>query len=169
MGFETLLGAAIGIKLVNGKIKPKFGFGAILATLILVLFFIGFLCALIYGLITLNSELIVMPAIAVIALGYALLISPFTQRSSNYHIEFPNENSLEGFKLSYKGKLVNIKHKIDKEGKIAFANNSSKTSCVSYADGTPMSNLTKYRIINYFIKWLSDNKLMSSDVTCYYE
>ena len=86
----------------------------------------------------------------------------------NYYIEFQNENSLADFKLSYKGKLVNIQYKIDNNGKIAFINNS-KLSCVSYADGTKMSNFTKYRIINYFTKQLNDNKLLSSEVTSTFE
>ena len=71
--------------------------------------------------------------------------------------------------MSYRGKLVNIQHKIDNQGKIAFANNSSKLSCISYADETKMSNFVKYKIINYFTRWLNDNDLLSSDVTSTFE
>jgi len=127
--------------------------------------FIGFFCAFIYGLININFEFIVMPAMGMFAFGYLLLISPYTQKSSNYYIELQNENSLAGFKLSYKGKLVNIQHIIDNNGKFAFANNSSKLSCISYADGTRMSNFVKYKIMNYFGKWLNDKNLLSSEVT----
>lgn len=169
MNIGNFVGVALAIKLMNGKIRPKYGARAIIGIIIMVLFFIGFLCAFIYGLININFEFIVMPAIGMIGFGYLLLISPYTQKSSNYYIEFQNENSLAGFKLSYKGKLVNIQHIIDNNGKIAFANNSSKLSCISYADGTQMSNLVKYKIINYFTKWLSDNNLLSSEVTSTFE
>ena len=169
MNIGNFVGAALGIKLVNGKIRPKYSAGAIIGIIIMTLFFIGFFCAFIYGLININFEFIVMPAIGMFGFCYLLLISPYTQKSSNYYIEFQNENSLADFKLSYKGKLVNIQHIIDNNGKIAFANNSSKLSCISYADGTQMSNLVKYKIINYFTKWLNDNNLLSSEVTSTFE
>lgn len=54
-------------------------------------------------------------------------------------------------------------------GKIAFSNNSSKLSCIEYADGTRMSNFVKYEIINYFSKWLNDNNLLSSEITTTFE
>ena len=169
MNIGNFVGAALGIKLVNGKFRPKYGVGAIIGIAIMALFFIGFFCAFIYGLISMNLEFIVMSAIGMFGFGYLLLISPYTQKSSNYYIEFQNENSLVGFKLSYKGKLVNIKHKIDNNGKITFANNSSKLNCISYADGTQMSKIVKYKIINYFTKWLNDNNLLSSEVTSTFE
>ena len=169
MNIGNFVGAALGIKLVNGKIRPKYSAGAIIGIIIMTLFFIGFFCAFIYGLININFEFIVMPAMGMFGFGYLLLISPYTQKSSNYYIEFQNENSLADFKLSYKGKLVNIQHIIDNNGKIAFANNSSKLSCISYADGTQMSNLVKYKIINYFTQWLNDNNLLSSEVTSTFE
>ncbi len=169
MNIGNIVGAALGIKLVNGEIKPKFGIGAILIVAVMSLFFIGFFFSFAYGIINLNYEFIIMSSIGICSFGYLLMINPYTQKSSNYYIEFQNENSLAGFKLSYKGKLVNIQHKIDNDGKIAFANNSSKLSCISYADGTKMSNLVKYKIINYFTKWLNDNKLLSSEVTSTFE
>ncbi len=96
-----------------------------------------------------------------------------SQNKNDYYIEFESENSLANFKLYYKNKLVNIKYKIDNNGKIAFAYNNSKLDCISYADadadadadGTKMSKLTKFRIINYFTKWLNDNHLMSEEIT----
>ena len=54
---------------------------------------------------------------------YIILINPYTQNKNNYYIEFESENSLANFRLYYKNKLVNIKYKIDNNGKIAFANN----------------------------------------------
>lgn len=169
MNIGNFVGLELGIKLVNGKIKPKYGVRGIVSTIIMILFFLGFFCAFIYGLININVEYIIMPMIGMYGFGYLLLISPYTQKSSNYYIEFQNENSLSGFKLSYKGKLVNIKYKIDNKGKIAFANNSSKLSCISYADGTKMGNLVKFKIINYFTKWLNDNNLISLEITSTFE
>lgn len=96
---------------------------------------------------------------------YIILINPYTQNKNNYYIEFESENSLANFRLYYKNKLVNIKYKIDNNGKIAFTNNESKLSCVSYADGTKMSKLTKFRVMNYFIKWLNDYNLISDEIT----
>ncbi len=169
MDFGNFVGMALGIKLMNGKIKPKFGASAIIGIIIMVLFFIGLCCAFIYGLINVNLEFIIIPSLGIVALGYIFLVSPYTQKSSNYYIEFQSEDSLAGFKLSYRGKLVNIQHKIDNQGKIAFANNGSKLSCISYADGSKMSNFVKFKIINYFAKWLNDNNLLSSEVTTTFE
>jgi len=54
------------------------------------------------------------------------MISPYTQNPNNYDIEFKDENTLAGFKLYYKSKLVNVLYKVDKYGKIAFADNNNK-------------------------------------------
>ena len=169
MNIGSFVGAAIGVKLVNGKFRPKYGAWAIIAVIIMILFIIGFSCLFIYGVINMNFEVIIMSAIGVLSFGYILVISPYVQKSNNYYIEFQSEDSLEGFKLFYKGKSVNVQHRIDDSGKIAFANNGNKLSCISYADGTKMSNLVKYKIINYFSKWLNDNNLLSSEVTVTFE
>ena len=169
MDIENFVGIPLGIKLVNGKIKPKYGVSSIIGIVIMTLIFIAFFCAFIYGLINMNLEFIIMPNFGMFGFGYMLLISPYTQKSSNYYIEFKNEDTLADFKLSYKGKLVNINYKIDDNGKIAFSNNSSKLSCIEYADGTRMSNFVKYKIINYFSKWLNDNNLLSSEITTTFE
>lgn len=165
MNIGNLVGVELGIKLTNGKFKPKYNSKAIIVIIIMALCIIGFFCAFIYGLVNIDFEFIIMPAMGMFGFGYLLLISPYTQKSSNYYIEFQNENSLVDFKLSYKGKLVNIQYIIDNNGKFAFANNSSKLSCISYADGTKMTNFVKYKIINYFSKWLNDNDLLSAEVT----
>lgn len=169
MNIENLIVANLGVKLLNGKIKPKYGVISIITVIIMLLFFIFFIFAFIYGLITFNTEFIIMPALGMFGMGYLLLISPYTQNSNHYYIEFQNENTLTGFKLSYKGKLVNIKYIVANDGKIAFANNKSKLDCISYASGEKMSNLVKYRIINYFSKWLNDNHLLSKEVTTTFE
>lgn len=133
--------------------------------LLLIAFLIGF----IYGLLYFDIEFIFTFACGLFGLGYLLLINLYTQKSKNYYIKFESENSLNNFKLSYKNKLVNIQYKIDENGKIAFSNNKKKLSCVSYVDGSKMSNLTKYKIINYFTKWLNDNNLMSNEITTTFE
>lgn len=169
MNIGNIAGIALGIKLVNGKIKPKFGKGAIIGIIIMFLLLIASLIGFIYGLLSFDFEFIFMCACGLFGFGYLLLISPYTQSSKNYYIEFESENSLDNFKLNYKNKLVAIKYKIDNNGKIAFSNNSSKLSCISYADGSKMSNITKYKIINYFTKWLNDNGLMSNEITSTFE
>lgn len=169
MNTGNVVGALLGIKLINGKIRPKFGFGAIIALIFMIFFLIFSLICLIYGMVKINLEVLFVGVCGIFGFGYMLLISPYTQNSNNYYIEFTNENSLNGFRLFYKGNLVNILYKIDNKGKIAYAKNSSKLSCISYADGTKMSNITKYKIINYFGKWLNDNNLMSEEITTTFE
>lgn len=169
MNVGNVAGIALGIKLINGKIKPKFGKGAIIGIIIMFLLLFASLIGFIYGLLNFDVELIFGGACGLFGFGYLLLISPYTQNSKNYYIEFESENSLNNFKLNYKNKLVAIQYKIDNNGKIAFLNNNSKLSYISYADGSKMSNLTKYKIINYFTKWLNDNDLMSSEITSTFE
>lgn len=95
---------------------------------------------------------------------YLLSINAYTQRSGDYYFELGSEGSLEGFKLSYKDKSVAVQYIIDENGKIAFSDNN-KLNCVSYTDGSYMSNFIKYKILNYFCRWLSDNDLLSDKIT----
>ena len=169
MNIGDWVGVQLGVKLVNGKIKPKYCLKSILLMVIQLLFFVGFFFAFVYGCLNFNIEFIVMPAIGMFSFGYLLLVNPYIQKPNNYYIEFESDSSLVGFKLFYKGKLVSIQYKIDEKGKIAFANNNSKLSCIAYADNSKMSTLTKYKIINYFTKWLSDNGLLSPEVTVTFE
>ena len=97
------------------------------------------------------------------------MISPYCQNPNNYYIEFQDENTLADFKLYYKNKLVNVLYKVDQVGKIAFASNTNKLGCVSYADGSVMKKIDKYRIVNYFTLWLTENDLVSKDVTFVFE
>ena len=169
MNIGNIVGIGLGIKLVNGKIKPKFGKGAIISTIIMFLLLVVSLVWFVYSLLVLDVEFILMFALGVFGFGYLLLVNPYIQNSNNYYIEFESEDSLNNFKLNYKNKLVTIKYKIDDSGRIAFLNNNNKLSCISYADGSKMSNLTKYKVINYFAKWLNDNGLMSKEVTSTFE
>lgn len=161
---DELIGLAMGIKLVNGKIRPKYGKGAIFVIIIFVLLFLSFMSVWIYGMIKGDLECIIMGFITSLAFGYLLLINPYLQNSNNYYIEFVDEKTLAGFKLYYKKKLVKIRYKVDQEGKIAFADNKNKHKCISYDDNSKMCNFTKYKIANYFAKWLASNDLLSKEV-----
>ena len=72
---------------------------------------------------------------------------------------------MEGFELYYKNKKVNVDYKLDEKGKIMFNNNIKKKDCISYADGSKMSNVIKFKIINYFSMWLKSKNLLSEHVT----
>lgn len=165
----NIVGIALGIKLVNGKIKLKFDKKKIIGIVIMIIIFIASLIGLIPSILNFNIELIFVCLSGICVSGYLLLISPYTQNPENYYIEFESESSLNNFKLSYKNKLVTIRYKIDNNGKIAFYVNNNKLSCISYKDGSNMSNLTKYKIMNYFAKWLNDNGLMSDEITTTFE
>ena len=169
MDIDDIIIGELGIKLINGKIKPKYSLTSILGIIIMLVLFLVFVLSLVFGIINFNINFIIISIVGLFSFGYLLLISPYTQKTSNYYIEFKNENSLVGFKLYYKQKLINIEYIVDNDGRIAFANNTDKLSCISYADKTKMGNLTKYKIINYFAKWLSDNQLLSTQVTTTFE
>ena len=105
-----------------------------------------------------NFVIFIVSVVLIPVLDYLMLLSPYQQYTENYYIEFPNENSFEGFKLFYRKKEVFVAYKVDKDGKFVFSD-ENKLNCVSYVDGAKMSNLTKRRIINYFTSWMRDNDL----------
>lgn len=166
---DTFAGAYLGVQLVNGKIRPKYGKQGIVAVILYPIILITCFACLIYGFINLELGFILYPSIGIFAFGYMMLISPYFQSSKNYYIKFQNENTLNNFELYYKNKKVKILYKIATDGKIAFLNNEKKLSCFAYENGDKMSNFTKYKIMNYFAKWLNDNKLLSNDVTTTFE
>ena len=166
---SNIVGASLGLKAINGKLKPKFSKNKILIQGLVILLLIGLIIGFIYFFINFNFEIMLIFLLITICFVYLILISPYFQNSNNFYIEFINDNTMEGFKLSYKNKLVKIDYIIDQEGKLAFKNNNSKINCVSYLDGSKMSNVTKYRIVNYFVKWLNDNNLMSEQITTTFE
>ena len=57
---ETVGGTALGISLVNGKIKPKYGIRNIIGSIILILLDILFIYLLINGILDINLEFIEM-------------------------------------------------------------------------------------------------------------
>ena len=170
---EGVVGATIGIKLVNGKLRPKKR-GKVKIYLLFAFLGVVFILPLAWfiGKLVTGTFDVILFASAIICgsfLIYLLMISPYTQNPNNYDIEFKDENTLAGFKLYYKSKLVNVLYKVDKYGKIAFADNNNKLNCVSYADGSVMKKVDKYRIVNYFALWLTENDLVSKEVTFVFE
>lgn len=168
----TYAGGYLGTKLVNGKIKPRYSKGAVISNILLDIGLVAAIVALIYQLLNIDSadgEFLIALIAGIPAIAYIILISPYHQNPNNYYIEFVAEDVLEGFKLFYKNKLVKIDYKVDEKGKIAFKENEHKLNCISYADNSRMSNFTRYRIINYFSKWLNDNNLMSDEITTTFE
>lgn len=167
---DIITGTSLGIKLINGKIKPKkrsikTSIVIIIFILLLIIFSITFL----YGLINLNIEYMLFCGITIWGISYLLLISAYTQNSNNYYIKVKTDDSFEGFELYYKKRKIALKFFIDNEGKFKWANNNSKLKCISYFDGTKMRNFTKYRIINYFSAWLLENDYLSKDVSVTFE
>ena len=111
---NTVIGTNIGIKLINGKIKPKkrsFKTSIVLTifTLLLIIFSVAFL----YGIINMNIEYIFFCGLTVWGITYLLLISAYTQNSNNYYIKVKAENSFEGFELYYKQRKVELKFDVD--------------------------------------------------------
>lgn len=100
----TSVGAIAGIKLVNGKFRPKYGIKAIIGTIFLILSDLAAIIAFIYGIVNLNVEFIIMPTIGTISLTYLILILPYCQNPNNYYIKFQSENTLYNFELYYKRK-----------------------------------------------------------------
>lgn len=60
-------------------------------------------------------------------------------------------------------------YKIDAEGKVAFVDNKHKIDSVSYSDGSQMSRLEKFKIVNFFTQWLYNNNLLSKEVKTSFE
>ena len=147
----------------NGKFWPKCSKKSFVKNLILDLSLIAVTILAIYEILSfpdIDLKILIPSIILIPILDYLMLISPYQQYIEKYHIEFVNESKLDGFKLFYKKKELKILYEIDDEGKLLFKE-KNKLNCITYNDGSRMSNLTKRRILNYFTKWLSDNNLIS--------
>lgn len=169
MNIGNFVGIALGMKLVNEKFRPQFGIAAKIGLFFMFLMLFIFMFIFIFRIINFNLKTLFTSICGLYGFSYLLLINPFLQNKDNYYIEFKSENNLDGFKLVYKNKLVIIDYIIDNEGKLAFANNAYKTKCINYADGSKMSKITKFEILNYFSKWLSSNNLLSKSVVSTFE
>lgn len=75
----NIVGIALGIKLVNGKIKLKFDKRGIIGIVIMIIIFIASLIGLIPSILNFNIELIFVCLSGICVSGYLLLISPYTQ------------------------------------------------------------------------------------------
>lgn len=169
MDLDIIIAAILNIKAQNGCLKPKYGINARLAVGIMILLVVLSMGLFIFGLIKVKIDFIIYGLILCFCFSYLLLISPYTQNPKDYNIAFETAASLNNFQLYYKNKLVDVKYRIDSKGKIAFLNNKNKLSCISYADGSKMSTLTKYKVVNYFAKCLHDRNIMSDEVTTSFE
>lgn len=168
MNIGNLAGIAIGTKLVNGKFRPKYSLGAVASIIIMSVLIILSVGGIFFGIFVMDRPYGVEFAGAmVVMLGlliYVFTISPYTQNPDNYRIVFQTENSMNGFRLYYRRKQVVVWYVLGKDGKIAFADDMHKLNCLSYADGSRMGRHEKRKILNYFMRWLSDYDLLSSDV-----
>ena len=162
--------AGVAVALMNGRIKPKKkGFATYLGLIFELIAIIVFTIVFLYGVVTFNFEYIFFGIVGTISFVYMWLISAYTQSSKNYYLKVQNPSSFENIELYYKKKRVNLKYVVDNEGKFKWAKDDAKLECVSYFDGTNMSNFTKYRILNYFSAWLLDNEYLSKEVTVSFE
>jgi len=151
------------IKEADGKFYPKCRKKSFVCNLILDLCLLGATILFIREILNFpNSDIriLLLSGILIPILDYLMLLSPYQQYIEKYRIEFANENTLDGFKLFYRSKEVNLLYEIDDNGRIMLKKDN-KLNYISYADGSRMSRLTKCRIINYFKAWLKDNNLIS--------
>lgn len=164
-----MLSTLIGMHIVNGRIRPRFGKKATIRKIILMgVMLAGFLFLFYLG-VKGESYYLALSLIGIASLIYIMIITPEFQNPNNYFIKLKDENSLEGFEIYYKDKQVKMDYKIDSEGKIAFIDNKHKTDSVSYLDGSPMSRLERFKIVNFFTQWLYNNNLLSKEVKTSFE
>lgn len=155
--FESFVGAKVAKKSVSGKMKVRKPSG-IAAALSIICFGFSILVLLMYGIIKeAELELGIAVVCGIFGFGYIILINPLLQSKKNYRI-FVNGGEIQ---ISYKNRPVLFKYHIDPEGRIAFVDDYNKINCVSYADGSRMGKVTKFRIVNYLTMWLQQRDCLS--------
>lgn len=164
---EQAAGAAIGIHLVNGKLRPK----ATSKALGMVIMWVGTLALFgVGGLLTYQEDygkaLFVLTGAFVWL--YCVSLSPAMQSGRNYDISLP-DGTLNSLQVIYKGKQVLVDYSLDESGLFVWRDNAHKLSCLRYADGSKMSGTKKYKIINYLNYTLVQAKLLSLKVTVTFE
>lgn len=150
----------------NGRMKlKKMPANAYVAFFIFILIAIAPFLLLISGIVDFGAEYICIQLLIIVAIIFLFKISPYTQSSKSYYIEFLNDNSCIGLKLYYNGKQVVIPYKVDRFGKVIMDNyeSTAKIDSICYIDGTNINTKTQYKITYYFVRWLIDNNLMSDD------
>lgn len=90
MNVGNLAGTYLGMKLVNGKIKPKYGVVGIIGVAIMIIIFIALVFTLGYGIMNVNLECILMSCCGIFGFGYLLLISPYFE---HYNHRVPNSDT----------------------------------------------------------------------------
>lgn len=94
-----MLGTLIGMQIVNGRIRPKFGKAAIIKKIILMgVMLAGFLYLFYLG-VKGESYYLLLSLIGIASLIYIMVITPEFQNPNNYSIKLKNEDSLEGCQL----------------------------------------------------------------------
>lgn len=154
-----LVGANIALKAINGKLKPKFGKARYVGLTIFGLLMLVSIVMLVVGIVTLNYEWIIMTSILLVSSTYLICISSLMVR--NVQVFIGNDGAIL---VLHKNKPVHIDLVRDNQGKLNFRNPNVKHKCVRYADGSNMSSIQKYRIINYFSDVLHGYGLLSDDV-----
>lgn len=92
---------------------------------------------------------------------YVAMIT-FWQKSSDYVFTFVPNAGIKDFTLSYKGKLLSLDYRLDKNGRFMWADAKKPIKCISYADGSKMNKyITKYRVLNYINVVMEQNGLYS--------
>ena len=158
-GDKNMLGTGIALKAINGKLKPKFGKSRYVSLAIFGSSILISIVMMVLGIVTLNYEWIIMPSILLLSSTYLMCISSIMVR--NVQVFIGNDGAIL---VLHKNKPVHIDLVWDNQGKLNFRNPNVKHKCVRYADGSNMSSIQKYRIINYFSDVLHSCGLLSDDV-----
>ena len=67
---DKVVGATLGIKLVNGKIRPKYGMIGKLFTVLIPIIILIFVCAFIHGVTHLDIEFMITTIMAIFGFSY---------------------------------------------------------------------------------------------------
>ena len=96
------------------------------------------------------------PFLLIMPVLYIFSISPYFQNKKNYKIVLD-----EDIKIYYKNKLLNFEYVVKEDGKVDFKDVLNKNKCISYADGSKMSDRLKYQHANFIAMALSELGIMS--------
>lgn len=158
-------------KAISGKYKPnlkdkrKAYISLAIMLLLAVILFAMAIKALSGGTIV-NALLLFFGAFACL---YLIGISPWAQNPNNYRFEIEEGEPIQNLRIYYKGKPVEIDFVVGEDGKIRFADEKNKHSCVRWADGSKMSQFAAYRLANVFAKHMADIDLLSEGTKATFE
>lgn len=153
---EQSLDSYLGVKLVKGELKPRFGLAQYCVFIVSLLFLVG------VSLIALSDKSL-EGIIAVIVISLVFIHCIF---NSSYLVKdvsvFINNGGL--VRVFYKNREVVVQLAKDDVGRFNFANPDSMYDNVCYADGTKISSSEQRRIIDYLKTVLKSNGLLSNNV-----